>query len=52
MNQLVTDGFINNWHYTEHRQEYIPSKKTWLYEWLDLMITVEIAPRQGKHELV
>lgn len=46
MNQIQKDGFIDRWHYTSHKDGYIPSKRSWLDEWLGQMITVEIAPRK------
>lgn len=46
MDQIRKDGFIDSWRYTNHKGGYIPSKRSWLNEWLEQMITVEIAPRK------
>lgn len=45
MNQLVTDGFISRWYYKDHKNGYVPTRRIWLDEWLDLMITIEITAR-------
>jgi hypothetical protein len=46
MKQLVEDRLINRWHYTEHKDGYTPTKRSWIDEWLGLKITVEIAPKR------
>lgn len=46
MNKLVEDRLINEWHYTDHKNGYIPSKRSWIDEWLGLKVAIEIAPEK------
>jgi hypothetical protein len=44
MNKITEDGFISAWHYTDYPNGYTPTKRSWLNEWLEQRITVDIAP--------
>jgi len=46
MDKLVEDRLINEWYYTDHKNGYIPSKRSWIDEWLGLKVTIEIAPEK------
>jgi hypothetical protein len=46
MDKLTEDGLINGWRYTDHKGGYIPTKRSWIDEWLGLRITIEIAPNK------
>lgn len=41
MDQLVTDSIIHEWHYQDSVDV---SKRGWVTDWLDLMVTIYIAP--------
>jgi hypothetical protein len=46
MNKLVDDRLINGWYYTDHKNGYIPSKRSWIDEWLGLKVAIDIAPEK------
>jgi hypothetical protein len=46
MNKLVEDRLIDTWYYTDHRNGYIPAKRSWIDEWLELKVTIVIAPEK------